>query len=116
MADALKEGEANQSALIQKAEEILEMLREVDYSLVNASVSDERDLATLALNNSRSNLDEAQKLWSLVREANRTLRGLESRLGQILKKSTAAWAQAIEAATINSASKGFDSQVGPSLP
>lgn len=111
IAKTLKTDKANQTLLLEEAEEILKELVNRNFDAANATMTEEEELAMVAINKAKSMLNDTVSLWSQLMEANKTLNELLGKFGSILDKTSSVLENTSLALETNNISKSYDSQV-----
>lgn len=111
IAKTLKTDKANQTLLLEEAEEILKELVNRNFDAANATMTEEEELAMEAINRAKSMLNDTVSLWSQLMEASKTLDELLGTFGSILDKTSSVLENTSLALETNNISKSYDSQV-----
>lgn len=112
IANTLKTDKANQTLLLERAEDILKELMKQDFSSINATIIEEEELAMTLLNQAKTRLNDTMSLWSDLSEANKTLDELLGTFGTIKQKTSGILENASLAMDTNNISKSYDAEVG----
>lgn len=112
IANTLKTDKANQTLLLERAEDILKELVKQDFSSINATIIEEEELAMTLLNQAKTRLNDTMSLWSDLSEANKTLDELLGTFGTIKQKTSGILENASLAMDTNNISKSYDAEVG----
>ena len=108
IAATLKSDKANQTRLLERAEEIL---TELNFTTTNATLVKEQELAMSSLSQAKTLLNNTLRLWNDLNQANRTLDELLGMFGAILDKTGGVLENASLAMDANKKSRGYDSEV-----
>lgn len=108
IAATLKSDKANQTRLLQRAEEIL---TELNFTTTNETLVKEQELAMSSLSQAKTLLNNTLRLWNDLNQANRTLDELLGMFGAILDKTGGVLENASLAMDTNKKSRGYDSEV-----
>ena len=108
IAATLKSDKANQTRLLERAEEIL---TELNYTTTNETLVEEQELAMSSLSQTKTLLNNTLRLWNDLNQANRTLDELLGMFGAILDKTGGVLENASLAMDTNKKSRGYDSEV-----
>ena len=108
IAATLKSDKANQTRLLERAEEIL---TELDYTTTNETLIKEQELAMSSLSQAKTLLNNTLRLWNDLNQANRTLDELLGMFRTILDKTGGVLENASLAMDANKKSRGYDSEV-----
>lgn len=112
IANTLKTDKANQTLLLERAEDILKELMKQDFSSINATIIEEEELAMTLLNQAKTRLNDTMSLWSDLSEANKTLDELLGTFGTIKQKTSGILENASLSMNTNNISKSYDAEVG----
>lgn len=111
IATTLKTDKANQTLLLERAEEILKELVTRNFDAANATMTEEEELVMSAMERAKSMLNDTVSLWSQLMEANKTLNELLGKFSSILDKTSSVLQNTTLALDTNNISKSYDSQV-----
>ena len=111
IAKILLTDKANQTLLLEKAEEILKELMNRDLSTTNVTIIEEQELAMTSLSKAKSLINSTLSLWTDLTQANKTLDELLSTFGTILDKTNGIFENASLAMDTNNKSRSYDSEV-----
>lgn len=111
IATTLKTDKANQTLLLEKAEEILKELVNRNFDAANATMTEEEELVMSVMERAKSMLNDTVSLWSQLMEANKTLNELLGKFSSILDKTSSVLENTTLALDTNNISKSYDSQV-----
>lgn len=108
IAATLKSDKANQTRLLERAEEIL---TELNFTTTNETLVKEQELAMSSLSQAKTLLNNTLRLWNDLNQANRTLDELLGMFGAILDKTGGVLENASLAMDTNKKSRDYDSEV-----
>lgn len=108
IAATLKSDKANQTRLLERAEEIL---TELNFTTTNETLVEEQEFAMSSLSQAKTLLNNTLRLWNDLNQANRTLDELLGMFGAILDKTGGVLENASLAMDANKKSRGYDSEV-----
>ena len=115
IAKTLKTDKANQTLLLEEAEEILKELVNRNFDGANITMIEEQELVMKAINKAKSMLNDTMSLQSQLLEANKTLHELLGKFTSILDKTKSVLENTSLALDTNNMSRGYDSQVCPNV-
>ena len=115
IAKTLKTDKANQTLLLEEAEEILKELVNRNFDAANITMAEEQELVMEAINKAKSILNDTMSLRSQLMEANKTLNELFGKFTSILDKTSSILENTSLALDTNNISRSYDSQVCPSV-
>ena len=113
IAKTLKTDKANQTLLLEEAEEILKELGNRNFDATNITMTEEQELVMEAINKAKSMLNDTMSLRSQLMEANKTLNELLGKFTSILDKTSSVLENTSLALDTNNISRSYDSQVCP---
>lgn len=111
IAKSLKNEKANQTLLLEKAEEILKELLERDFESANNTMVEERELVMATIERAKEYLNDTTSLLSKVMDVNKTLDELFGKFSSIVDESNRVLENVSYALSLNNISKTYDSQV-----
>ena len=111
IAKSLKNEKANQTLLLEKAEEILKELLERDFESANNTMVEERELVMATIERAKEYLNDTTSLLSKVMDVNKTLDELFGKFSSIVDESNRVLENVSYALGLNNISKTYDSQV-----
>lgn len=111
IANTLKTDKANQTLLLERAEEILKELTNRDFSSTNMTIIEEQELAMASLSQAKLLLNSTLSLWNDLSNANKTLDELMGTFGMIHDKTSDILENASLAMDTNNISRSYDSEV-----
>ena len=111
MAYTLQTDRANQTLLLERAEEILIELANRDFYNLNATINEEQELVMTSLSKAKVLLNETLSLWNYLGSANKTLDMLLGSFGTIQEKTSGISKNASLAEEANEISRSYDSEV-----
>ena len=111
----LETDKANQTLLLEEAEEILKELVKRNFDAANITMTKEQELVMKAMKKAKSMLNDTMSLRSELMEANKTLHELLGKFASILDKTSSVLENTSLAMDTNNISRGYDSQVCPNV-
>ena len=115
IARTLETDKANQTLLLEEAEEILKELVKRNFDAANITMTKEQELVMKAMKKAKSMLNDTMSLRSELMEANKTLHELLGKFASILDKTSSVLENTSLAMDTNNISRGYDSQVCPNV-
>lgn len=115
IAKTLNTDKANQTLLLEEAEEILKELVNRNFDAANMAMTEEQELVMVAINRAKSMLNDTMSLRSQLMEANKTLNELLGKFASILDKTSSVLENTSLALDTNNISRSYDSQVCPKV-
>lgn len=115
IAKTLKTDKANQTLLLEEAEEILKELVDRNFDAANITMTEEQELVMEAINKAKSMLNDTMSLRSQLMEVNKTLSELLGKFTSILDKTSSVLENTSLALDTNNISRSYDSQVCPNV-
>ena len=106
-------GTTNQNLLVEEGEKILKELRDRDFTVVNATATEEYNLAVTGLQNARQMLNQTLDLYKQAQEANKTLEMLRKKIRQTLETTLKTLDGISISEKLNDKSMSYDSEVRP---
>ena len=111
IAKTLKTDKANQTLLLERAENILKELLNRDFGRTNLTIIEEQEMVMTSLSRAKVLLNNTLSLWNDLSQANKTLDELLATFASIQDKTSGILGNASLAMNTNNVSRSYDSEV-----